>query len=337
MGERHPMSISFQRRDFIRIIAVSAPLSAAAVWLSRRAAASRGMVKIHETRLTMGSLASLTLLARDEDQAREALQATFDRMGDLEALLSRFRPESQLSRLNRVGSVQGADPAFLQVLQCALDYSELTRGAFDVSVEPLLRHFRQSGDESRIAELLQRVDYRRIQLREAGVRFTAPEMAITLDGIAKGYVIDEGVRRLGERGFDQVLVEVGGDLMAGSGGWRIGIQSPRSPSDQIANVSLTGQALATSGDYLNCFSQDYRLHHILDPRQGISPAQVASVSVTAPTAMDADALSTSLMVLGVAEALQLVEQLPGVEALLVGKDLSLHASSHFPLERHLAG
>lgn len=299
--------------------------------------------RVEETRLLMGTIANLTVISADPDRGRLAIVAAFGTMERLEGVLSRFLPDSQVSRLNQDGRLDRPDDALQAVLARALEYAQLTGGAFDVSVEPLLAAYRRSAasgaslPEMERRRLISAVDYRAIELQPGWVRFKRPGMAVTLDGIAKGYVIDEGTRALRERGLDGILVEVGGDLMCGSQGdgpWRVGIQAPRATGEgqRVGIAVLYEGAMASSGDYLNAFTQDYRLHHILDPRWGVSPAELASTCVVAPTAMDADALSTSLMVLGFHAGLKLVERLPGVEALLVGKDQRVAASSGFTWE-----
>ncbi len=112
--------------------------------------------------------------------------------------------------------------------------------------------------------------------------------------------------------------------------WTVGIQHPREPSAYAALVGLDGRALATSGDYATSFSPDHRHHHILDPRTGVSPGAFSSVSVLAPTAMEADALSTALFVLGPARSLSLIEMTPRVDALFILKDGRTLATGGFP-------
>lgn len=325
------------RRSFIRITATVGSAAAGAGLWSRLRRSGDKPEAASETRLLMGTIANLTVLTEDIDAGSRAVAASFNAMQQLESVLSRFQPNSQLSRLNREGYLSLADPALSTVLQRALEYGELTGGAFDVTVEPVLARYRSALAQGRSPETLdlalelERVDYRKVGVDGPGIAFGLPRMAVTLDGIAKGFVIDRGANALIEHGFDQVLVEVGGDLMAGSnpdGAWRIGVQAPRASMGSWAGTAgVSGQAMATSGDYLSAFTQDLTLHHILDPRSGLSPAELASVSVVAPSAMDADALSTALMVLGSSEGLQLVDQLPGVEALLVTKDGQLIMSS----------
>jgi thiamine biosynthesis lipoprotein len=276
----------------------------------------------------MGSIANLTVMSADAANARLALTAAFDRMQALEAIFSRFQPDSWLSRLNRTGSVRGTPPEFRTVIDHAVKVSDLSEGAFDITVEPLLELYRaaaRSGDRPdavAVTTARQRIDYRAIDIRGDQVRLLRPGMALTLDGIAKGYIIDEGIRTLEAYGLTKAMVEVGGDLQArGPEPWHIGIQSPHAVSNAISRViEVHNQALTTSGDYVNTFTEDRRLHHILDPRTGLSPTELSSVSVTAGSACTADALSTALMVMGVESGLRLLQRIDNVSALFIGKD-----------------
>ena len=162
-------------------------------------------------------------------------------------------------------------------------------------------------------------------------------MSITLVGIAKVYIVDRGVETLKEHGFENILVEAGGDLVAKgqrSDGetWHLGVAHPRPEKGgrYLSAFSLRDRAAATSGDYQQYYQDDKSQHHIIDPTTGYSPLELASVTVLAPDAMTADALSTTIMVLGVQAGLQLANDLPGVEALLVGKDLQTFKSLNFP-------
>ncbi len=163
-------------------------------------------------------------------------------------------------------------------------------------------------------------------------------MAITPDGIGKGFILDEGLRVLKGMGFGHVMLDAGGDIVVSRGlgdpMWRVGIQDPRQPAGQLsARVSLSDGAIATSGDYLHAYTPDLSLNHILDPRTGASPMQLSSASVIAPSAAMADALSTGMMVLGPDRGLELVRTFPGVECLLITKTGELVQSEGFPAER----
>ena len=152
-------------------------------------------------------------------------------------------------------------------------------------------------------------------------------MGISLDGIGKGYIVDQGVAALKQRGFNNVYVEAGGDLMVSGQKeaavpWRIGIRNPRPQHNQrLVTVAVSDKAVATSGDYLQAFTPDLRHHHIIDPRSGFSPPELASCTVTAPSVAMADGLATALMVLGKNDALDLIEPMHGCEAYMVDKNL----------------
>jgi thiamine biosynthesis lipoprotein len=260
-------------------------------------------------------------------------------MERLIALLDHRRPDAALARLNRDGRLDGAPPALTELLQQAIAYGELTGGAFDVTIKPLADALRSgnlaSGSLASGAReaLRARVDYRQIAVEGESIRLAIPGAAVTLDGIAKGRVIDEGIAALRQHGFDDILVEAGGDLRAvgvrsDGAAWQVGIAHPRRPAgDLLARLALSGAAAATSGDYMNHVAADFSEHHILDPQTGHSPRDLASVTVVAPTALQADALATALMVLGSQAGLSLAEGMEGVEAVLVTKQMHVHHTS----------
>lgn len=339
-----PTHSTLSRRQFLRITAVAGlGLGVAGHLLANASAGAtaldHGLQTVHDTRIVMGCIANITLLsaAKDAAHARQALDATFARMQVLEGIFSRHQPESALCRLNQAGRLAEAPTAFQEVLRDAIQFSELTNGAFDVTVEPLLSLYREisrTGEQpsaQSVTTAHERVNYRWIGFDDSTVYFQKPGMALTLDGIAKGYIIDQGTETLRSHGYQDVLVEVGGDMQAaGAHPWKVGIQSPTNPAEQFVRVkSLSSGGLTTSGDYFNYFTADRRLHHILDPRTGISPTELSSVSVTAPTALDADALSTGLMVMGTEAGLALIKTLPGIEALFITKDQQVVSTPGF--------
>jgi len=178
------------------------------------------------------------------------------------------------------------------------------------------------------------VDYRKLKFDENVVRFEQTNMSITLDGIAKGFIVDEGVAELQNFGFANVMVEAGGDLMALSekshqSPRKIGLQAPRAAAGNLlTTLPVSNQALATSGDYLQAFSANFANHHIIDPRSGYSSPELVSESVLAPSAMLADGLVTSVIVMGEA-GLGLIEKLPHCEAFAVTKNAVVLKTSGF--------
>lgn len=321
------------RRRFLQITAVAAAVSGAA--LARgRLPFGRPPASLSETRLLMGTLVNLTLVGGDEANGRSALHATFTEMERLIALFDHRRPEAPLARLNQTGQLTNPPAELVDILTLAAQYSALTGGAFDVSVKPLLDAYQAGQPDAPAARRL--VDYRQIQVSAGEIRLGQPGMALTLDGIGKGWVVDGGTAVLQAHGFPNILVEAGGDLMALGGRadgrpWRVGLNHPRQANgDPLTTLALSQQAAATSGDYQHSFTQDFRQHHILDPRTGLSPTDLASATVLAPTAADADALSTALLVLGSADGLALLARLPHVEALVVTKEMEIRQTAGFP-------
>ncbi len=331
------------RRQFLSITASAGLLLAGGLGVASRSKAQAAEA-FRDSRLVMGSIANLTIISTDAAQARAAISAAFDRMQGLEAVLSRFREQSQLSQLNTVGWLTDAHPALVEVLTRAVAYGHLTGGAFDVSIEPVHKLYREQAllgklpTHNDVEAARQYVNYRAIEINPGSVRFKQAGMAVTLDGIGKGYIIDQGAAVLREYGFDNVLVEIGGDMNAlgqpAERPWQISIEQPDTALAQQPLIAhLSSIALATSGDYLNSFTVDHRLNHILDPQSGISPLELASASVIAPTACDADALATALIVMGKARGLELAEQLEDVEALVIAKKGAIHQTADFPLHR----
>jgi thiamine biosynthesis lipoprotein len=320
------------RREFLQITAIAgALLVGGAVW---RLGLKPEPVVVKETRSLMGTVINLTVVTDDPQSGQAALEAIFGEMRRLVNIFDHRRNDSDLTRLNRTGHLQSPPAELVLVLDQAKEFGDLTDGAFDVSVKPLLSAIQNGTLDWGEAQAL--VDYRRIAVATDAVRLE-PGMALTLDGIAKGYVVDAAVEDLHEHGYENVLVEAGGDLVgngrsADGTPWRVGVILPRASQlpQLLATLSVTSQAVATSGDYMNSFTADFSRHHIIDPRTGSSPPESASVTVLAPNAAMADALSTGLMVMGPEEGLALVNRLPGVEALFVSKELQTRQSAGFP-------
>ena len=229
----------------------------------------------------------------------------------------------------------------MQLVRRAQEYSSLTGGAFDITVAPLLElyesRFWGAGvppQGSEVEEALMRVGYSRLRIEESTIAFDGPGMSITLDGIAKGYIVDRAVRALMENGADRVIVDGGGDIASGGRGtardqWRVGIQDPRRAEGVLHFLDLRGECVATSGDYVQTFTEDRRLHHIVDPRTGRSPDHTSGVTVVAPAAMDADALSTAVFILGPADGLDLLERLQDVDGMIITKEQQVFRTAGF--------
>jgi thiamine biosynthesis lipoprotein len=330
-----------RRREFIRITAVSGLALGLASAVTRRLLRSRELSQIEDTRAAMGTYVRLVLIAPDARAARRASAAMFERIASLDAVLSAHRLDSALGMLNASGCLLRPPAELVEVVSRARDISEMTDGAFDVSVQPLVALAERAAATGRvptrdeIRATLPRVGYRNLEISGDRIACARGGMSITLDGIAKGYVVDAALAVLNREGFSQTMVDAGGDIggtsRPGGSGWRVGVQDPRGAAGAyVAVTRLAGNAIATSGDYLHAYSSDFTEHHVVDPRAGRSPLELSSVSIVAPTAWLADGLSTGVMVLGPARGMELVERLPGVEGLLVTKTREVIVSSGFP-------
>jgi thiamine biosynthesis lipoprotein len=313
-----------RRRRFLQTamglgaMALAAPLPRAGT-LSR--STLPGGMRLHAgADLAFGTVIGVKLLHANGKVAENAIAEAWAEAKRIDALMSLYRPDSQVARLNRDGALDAPDRHLLAVLDCARTVSTLTGGAFDITVQPLWNLAAQGSPTKSALPLLGwrrvRADTRRIAL-DAG-------MAITLNGIAQGYALDLARAALAARGIRHALIDTGefGSLGRADGGrpWTLGVRDPRRDDGILDTLALDGRSIATSGDYATAFSADFSRHHIFDPATGASPRELAETVVAAPSGMLADALSTAFMVTGHRRALEIAATLPGVDVLLVGKD-----------------
>ena len=266
----------------------------------------RNLFEVRREQTLMQTSVAITCLADDVDKAGIAIDAAFRRMAASVAVLTRFDPASPVARLNRAGRLEHVPLQLREVLQRSLEISAVTDGDFDISVLPVLEYFESmrqpavldARDRVQIGQRDQLINYRRIALDAQGVRFTQPGIAVTLDGLAKGYVIDQGIAALRAAGIEHALVDAGGDVRAISGNdyqhqWHVGIVDPGNINQIASVVTLRNAALGTSGNYRIFFSADKKLFHVIDPHSGYSPLNYSSVTVMAETSIDADAMSVA--------------------------------------------
>lgn len=290
---------------------------------------------------------ALRISVRSTGDAHAAIDRAFSRVVEIEQKMSVSEDDYETTELLEVNRAAGREPVAVSpdtyaVLEAALRYSELTGGAFDVTIWPLVRLWGIGSDDPRVptAERLAAarnlVDYRRLELRPGEtVYLPADGMGVDVGGIAKGYAADEAARILRDAGVEHALLDFGGNIMVigdkpDGTPWRIGVQDPFDDRNQyIGIVEIVDRTVVTSGPYERYFVEDgVRYHHILDPETG-QPADtgLAQVTIIAQHSIDADALSTSAYVLGLERGLALVESIDDVEALFVTEDRVIHPSS----------
>jgi thiamine biosynthesis lipoprotein len=273
----------------------------------RAAASSRGLALRTRAGLAFGTTVALTAAGADPHGLEAALSDGFAAMRAVEAAASLFRPDSALSRLNRDGTLDAPDPHLLTLVRFALALAAETEGAFDPTVQPLWPVWAGAasrGERPEAAALhtvLGRIGWRRVRLEPDRI-VLEPGTALTLNAVIQGYAADRVMAALLAHGIHDAFVDTGefGACGAHPDGapWRLGLADPRDPAALAAVIApFTGFA-ATSGDYNMSFSDDRADHHIFDPTTGYSPGALSSVTVTAPTGLLADGLSTACMVLG---------------------------------------
>ncbi|MDE0052434.1 MAG: FAD:protein FMN transferase [Rhodospirillales bacterium] len=318
------MSPAPTRRRFIAIAAAAAgfPLAAAGV----RAEAA----PLHRwSGVALGAAAEIVLHGPDAARARRLIARCVAEIDRLEDVFSLYRPASALSRLNRDGRLAAPPLELVALLAEARHFSERTEGAFDATVQPLWRayaaHFARPGADVRgpaegaLAEARALVDWRAVEIEPAEVRLARPGMAVTLNGIAQGYITDRVATLLQEAGMGDVLLDIGEVRALGrhpeGRPWRIGLRRTAAPETLARTVSLADRAVATSAGIASPFDASGRHHHLFDPATGRPAPGAAQVSVIAPNAMMADALSTALAVSPPARAATLAARFPEISVL----------------------
>ena len=291
----------------------------------------RDTVTVSDTRLTLGTVVEITLVGKDKPALEDAMAAAFARITEIEKVTDRFTADSEVSAINR-RKAPGTIPVssdMLRMLTLSRKVSELTGGAFDVTVAPLvdLWGFDVGGrlpTPDEIKRELSRVDYHRVIIDEDSSTITLADDRVRLElgGIAQGYAAGEVEKLFRERGIKSGVINISGDItvIGDKDGkpWRIGVQDPRHTSKLCAVINAKDIAIVTSGDYERCFFVDgVRYHHILDPKTGYPARGCASVTVITRDVALADALSTAIFVLGPEAGMKLAESLDGVGLLIV--------------------
>ena len=307
-------------RVLIAILAFGSAWPAHATWLYREAS-------------IMGTRCTVELWAADEPAGERAIAAVFDDMRRIDALMSTYKPDSELSQVNANAAQHpvAVSRELFDLIATSIEYSRLSNGVFDVtyaSVGYLYDYRRhQHPDDAAIAAALPGIDYRQLVMdaRAHTIAFGKPGMRVDLGGIAKGYSVDRGIEILRKAGFDRAMVNAGGDsrIIGDRFGkpWMVGIRHPDDPSRVVLRLPLTDAAFSTSGDYERYFDEGgVRYHHILDPRTGKSPHALRSATLISSTALRTDGLSKTVFILGPEKGIAFIDTLPDVDAVVVGAD-----------------
>lgn len=283
----------------------------------------------------LGTTMVFRLAHADRAAAEQALDAAVTGIRHIEDQMSLFRPDSAISQLNRSGRLERPHPDLLEILRIAQQVSRRSQGAFDVSVQPLWNTYATAQQQGRlptapeIAAARRLVNWQHVHISEQALQFGRSGMGITLNGIAQGYAADKVKATLQRAGIVHALIDAGEYASLGqpehAGDWLLALADPRQPQRLITRIALQGRCLATSADDQCSFSPDLVHHHIVNPHTGHSPPDLAAVSVLAPSAVLADALTKVFFMAGYESALPLARSW-GVDVLAVHKQGHWQAS-----------
>ncbi len=308
-------------------------------------------IKFEETHDLMGTYVRVVIYA-DEKIAEEAINAAFARMEEIDRIATTWDSEGEAFKLNQTGYSDTPSDELLELLSLSLDYSKLTDGSFDITVQPLLDLWEYNPDADKqfweLAESTQKVEINKalklvgtdqIIIEDNAISFKEEGTKITLGGIAKGYAVDEALEVLEDMGIKYALVDAGGDI--GTIGskpdnelWGIALVNPDDTSEYLVDFKIEDKSVATSGNYERYFDPEAEVGHILNPKTGYSAIGSISVTIIAENCTQADALATAVFVMGPEDGMRLVESLDDVEGFIRDADRIIHQSSG--LSRYLS-
>lgn len=295
----------------------------------------------------MGSRFDITVTAADSSQGNSYIQMAVDEIARIEKLISEWDEHSQTSEINRQAGIKPvkADPELFGLIERSLAISKLTDGAFDISYSSMDRVWKFDGSMTEmpspeaVKASVSKVGYRHIVLDKANstVFLENKGMKIGFGAIGKGYAADKAKALLVAKGVKAGIVNASGDMntwgrQPNGDPWKVAITNPLDKQKAFALLPLVNEAVVTSGDYEKYVTfNGVRYSHIINPKTGYPATGILSVTVFAPKAELADALATSIFVMGTGAGINMVEQLPKVECIVVDEKGELHTSSNIKI------
>ncbi len=295
-----------------------------------------------QTEFVLGTVCTINLY----DKGTQAVYAEiFDRLREIEAILSANRDDTNIALINSNAgqTATAAKPETLYVLSAALRYSEKTNGRFDPTIGPLVKlwnigtEYAAVPSQEDISMRLALINYRNVKIDEKAqtVFLTKPGMKIDLGAIAKGYAADQIAEIIEKYHISRAIVDLGGNILAigekkPGVPWKIGIRDPETEKGgSILALDIRNEAVVTSGVYERYFIENgKRYHHILDPATGFPVENgLLSVSIISPKSIDADALSTSVFLLGENAGARFIETLPDTDAIFIDQNRKVYVTS----------
>jgi thiamine biosynthesis lipoprotein ApbE len=297
--------------------------------------------------LSMGTVFEVSAYASDKNRVEKAFNDVLKEVNRLDLLMSNYKEESELSKVNKNAASEPTycDNELAYIIEQSLQHSDITDGAFDITIGPLMKKwgfFKGQGEipaKEDLESVLESVSYKNIIIEEKikkslfrdpsivkTIFFKNPDTQIDLGGIGKGYAVDMATRILKGNRIRSALINFAGNIYAygtppGKESWVIGLQHPRKSEGLLSSFEIKDKAVSTSGDYEKFFTIDgKRYSHIIDPRTGNPVKDIVSVTIIADNATRADALSTGVFVLGLDKGMELIETLPDVEGVIIYED-----------------
>lgn len=282
----------------------------------------------------MGTAFTIYLYAADRERASELFNAAFDEIDRLDDELSNYKPQSEISRINRLAAKETVttDPEVLEFLRRSFEFSRRTDGAFDITVGPLMRawgFFRGQGrypTARQLAQARKQIGWQFVQLNTVArtVHFTKPGIELDPGGIGKGFAVDRVAGVLREDEVTATLIDAGSSTLyaigapPGKEGWPVLVHRPENSAQTISTVLLRDNSLSTSGSYEKLFRLGNRVYcHIMNPRTGEPVQEMLQTTVIASSGTDSDALSTSAFVLGPERGKRLLSSFEGASVVWV--------------------
>ena len=309
---------------------------------------SSAQESFHRTEKLMGSRFDLTVVAENESQGEKYLNMASQEIMRIERLISSWDESSQTSEINRNAGVEPVvvDQELFDFIARCIKLSELTSGAFDISYASMDRIWKYDGTMTQmpsaesVKSSVAMVGYQKILLNEKNYSVFLPEqgMRIGFGAVGKGYAADKAKELLLEQGVTSAIMNASGDLnawgtQADGSDWMVAITNPLNKSKAFAWLPVNNSAVVTSGNYEKFVLLDGKKYsHIIDPRTGYPSEGISSVTIFAPKAELADALATSVFIVGVEVGLDLIDQLPGVECIIVDSANALHSTKNLKIE-----
>ena len=289
--------------------------------------------------ILMGSTFTFTALHQDPSIAKEAIQAGMSEVIRIEALISSWQKRSQTHQINSNAGIKAVvvDKELFELIERSLKISQMSNGYFDISFASIDKIWQFNGQEqsmpsdSLLTYSVAKINYKDILLNrdDFSVFLKNEGMKIGFGAIGKGYAADKAKAVMLAYGIENGVVNAGGDLLAWGAkangkAWSVGIADPNNPNRVLSNIEVSNQAIVTSGDYERfVIVNGERYGHIINPKTGMPVKGILSVTVLAPSAEIADALATTVFVLGPEDGLKLINHLEGVECIIINSKNNL--------------